>query len=163
MAFFGTYKENLLIPELLSRPELAEGSKAQKSYSQLEHLMAQLEGRDLGLTLPDRLRDLVQQLNAVASDDRDFPKLTSRTYRRILNLLASQLQLVPPNYYRNLWIGLGMSAIGIPIGTALGVSLGNMAFLGTGIPMGMAFGIAIGTRMDQKAAREGRQLELGAQ
>jgi hypothetical protein len=53
-----------------------------------------------------------------------------------------------------------MSAIGLPLGVAFGVSVGNLGLLGLGLPIGMAIGIAIGTAMDKKALQEGRQLNV---
>jgi hypothetical protein len=53
-----------------------------------------------------------------------------------------------------------MSIFGAPIGVALGISLGSMAFLGLGLPIGMIVGIAVGTNMDRKAKAEGRQLDV---
>jgi hypothetical protein len=38
-----------------------------------------------------------------------------------------------------------------------------MALLGIGIPIGLAIGIGVGTAMDQKAAQEGRQLDIEIQ
>jgi hypothetical protein len=35
-----------------------------------------------------------------------------------------------------------------------------MGFLGIGLPLGMVIGIAVGNSMDQKAAKEGRQLKV---
>jgi hypothetical protein len=79
---------------------------------------------------------------------------------RLIKLIEKEVKLVPKNYYRNLWLTLGMAGFGIPIGVAFGASLGNMAFIGVGLPIGLAFGIALGTGMDKKALAEGRQLDL---
>jgi hypothetical protein len=46
------------------------------------------------------------------------------------------------------------------MGTALGLSLGNMGLLGLGLPVGMFIGLAMGARMDKKAEEEGRQLNI---
>lgn len=35
-----------------------------------------------------------------------------------------------------------------------------MAYMGIGIPIGLAIGLAFGTRMDKKAAEEGRLVEI---
>ena len=53
-----------------------------------------------------------------------------------------------------------MTTFGLPIGAALGLSLGNMAFLGIGLPVGMSIGLGIGASMDKKAFEEGRQLDI---
>ena len=78
----------------------------------------------------------------------------------ILRLLKEKLKLAPINYYRNIWLALGMTAYGIPLGVAYGSITGNMAFLAIGLPIGMVLGIAIGVGMDKKALKEGRQLDI---
>ena len=70
------------------------------------------------------------------------------------------MKLVPKFYYRNLWMVLGMSAFGIPLGVAFSMSIKNMAFIGIGLPIGMAIGMIVGTNMDKKAFDEGRQLDV---
>ena len=55
---------------------------------------------------------------------------------------------------------LGMSAIGLPIGSAFGLLIGNIGLLGLGLPIGMVIGLLIGYRMDKKAQAEGRQLNI---
>lgn len=59
-----------------------------------------------------------------------------------------------------MWIALGMSAFGLPVGAAMGLTIGNMALLGIGLPIGMVFGLAIGSAMDKKSLKEGTQLNI---
>ena len=59
-----------------------------------------------------------------------------------------------------MWLALGMSTFGIPIGVAFGLSIGNIALLGAGLPIGMAIGLVVGSKMDKKAFEEGRQLNI---
>ncbi len=54
----------------------------------------------------------------------------------------------------------GMSAFGLPIGAAIGISMGNIGLLGIGLPIGMGIGIAVGTALDKKAKEGGKQLEV---
>jgi hypothetical protein len=75
-------------------------------------------------------------------------------------LLESKHKIVPINHYRKLWVVLGMSAFGVPIGISLGLSLGSMGFLAIGFPIGMGIGAGIGSGMDKKALKEGRQLDF---
>ena len=53
-----------------------------------------------------------------------------------------------------------MSAFGLPIGVAFGLSLGNLGLLGIGLPIGMGIGVALGTFLDKKAKAAGKQLEV---
>lgn len=90
-------------------------------------------------------------------------KLLKTNLSKILKLLEKELKLVPKSHYRNQWMVLGMSAFGLPIGVAFGISIGNLGLLGLGLPIGMAIGIAVGTGMDEKARKEGRQLSCEPQ
>jgi hypothetical protein len=55
---------------------------------------------------------------------------------------------------------LGIAVFGIPIGVIFGASLDNMAYLAIGLPIGLVIGIGVGAVMDQKALKEGRQLDI---
>ncbi|MFY8110592.1 MAG: hypothetical protein ACOVKP_01170 [Flavobacterium sp.] len=79
---------------------------------------------------------------------------------KIIKLLEKELKIVPKNYYRNLWSALGMSVFGLPMGAALGLSIGNIGLLGIGLPIGMLIGMLVGSQMDKKAFQEGRQLAI---
>ncbi|MBO0330906.1 hypothetical protein J0X13_10120 [Muricauda sp. CAU 1631] len=100
------------------------------------------------------------QLNSVTGSDKVLSAEIRKEQSKIIGLLAQKLKVVPLNYYRKTWFVLGMTVFGIPIGAALGLSLGNMAFLGIGLPVGMSIGLAIGAGMDNKAKEEGRQLDI---
>ncbi len=79
---------------------------------------------------------------------------------KILRLLEKEYKLVVKNYYQNLWLIVGMTSIGLPMGLAFGLGFDNMGLLASGLPIGMAIGLAIGVTMDKKASKEGRQLNL---
>ena len=53
-----------------------------------------------------------------------------------------------------------MSALGLPLGLIYGLSMGNLGLIGIGLSIGMATGIVLGTKMDKKAQKEGRQLDV---
>ena len=79
---------------------------------------------------------------------------------RIVHRVNKELKLVPKNYHRNQWMVLGMTVFGIPLGIAFASAIDNMSFLAIGLPIGMPIGMAVGANMDQKAAKEGRQLDV---
>ena len=78
----------------------------------------------------------------------------------MIQVLEKEQKLVPKNYYRKIWLILGMSAFGLPLGVVFGFALDNMAFLGIGLPIGMVIGMAFGAQMDKKAEKEGRQINM---
>lgn len=59
-----------------------------------------------------------------------------------------------------MWMVLGMSAFGLPIGLMFGLMMDNLAFLGIGLPIGMGLGLTLGTALDKKAFENGNQLDL---
>lgn len=83
-----------------------------------------------------------------------------RQQTEILKFVEKELKIVPKNYYRNLWVALGMSAFGLPLGVAFGLSIGNMGLMALGLPIGMAIGVLVGSSMDKKALEQGRQLDI---
>jgi hypothetical protein len=142
------------------RPGLEARPKLQKDYEKLQRLLGELSGRDLPAALASRFRSRLDALNEIADGDPSLRKQVRKTYQSMMGTLQREMKWVPKGHYQSLWTGLGMAAIGIPLGVAFGLSLGNMAFMGIGLPIGLAIGISVGAGLDKKAAEEGRQLNL---
>jgi hypothetical protein len=151
------------ISEAQRRPEMADDKKAMDSYTLYIQLLAALRLRELP---PDTISSInyeTELLNAVpASEAKAWHKQVSNSRTQIIRLLEKKHKLVVRHHYRNTWMAVGMAAFGVPMGVAFGASLDNMAFIGIGIPIGMVIGMGIGAAMDQKAAEEGRQLDVEA-
>tara|TARA_R110002050_G_scaffold261878_1_gene402081 strand:- start:164 stop:622 length:459 start_codon:yes stop_codon:yes gene_type:complete len=146
------------INSLKPRPEISNKPKLQKVYTQFEKLIDELRI----IVLPEKITVFINasidELNLISNE-----KLRSQTKKKqskIISLIEKELKIVPINHYRNTWMAIGMSAFGIPLGVALGASLGNMGFIAIGLPIGMAIGLSVGTSMDKKAQEEGRQLNM---
>jgi hypothetical protein len=150
----------LIITELHPKPEIENNIKLKEKYHQFEKLLIELRKKELPEVIVETINQGIDNLNSFSGSGDELRKLITKKQAGILKLLEKELKLVPKNYYRNLWLPLGMSVFGIPIGVAFGTSLGNMAFLGIGLPIGMAVGIAMGTGMDKKAYKEGRQIDM---
>ncbi|HSQ47388.1 MAG TPA: hypothetical protein VLM44_10790, partial [Lutibacter sp.] len=148
------------IIELNQKPGIDKNVKLKEAYLQFEKLLIELGKKELPDELVVSINKDIADLNAISGTGDELKKIVKKKQSGIIKLLEKELKLVPKNYYRNLWLALGMGAFGIPFGVAFGTSLGNMAFLGIGIPIGLAFGIAVGTAMDKKAFEEGRQLDM---
>lgn len=148
------------ISDLKRRPGIESNSKLQKTLLQLEKLLAELEQQELNHTLVTSINKEIVALNSIPTSDKNLRKQIIKGQTNIIKIAEKELKLVPKNYYRNLWLAIGMAVFGLPIGIIIGVALDNMAFLGIGLPMGLAVGIAIGTGMDKKAQEEGRQLDI---
>jgi len=146
--------------KLKTRPELGGNPKLEKAYFQFERLLDELTKKELPDEIVNSINDEIEALNSIAESGKILKKEIRKRQSGIIRLIEKKLKIVPKNYYRNMWLALGMAAFGIPLGVALGTSLDNMAFLGVGLPIGLAIGIGVGTSMDQKAAREGRQIDV---
>lgn len=148
------------LPQLIDRPELSKKHQV-KRYQNLKRLIELLSERDdVSGEIWTSFRERVEVLNDMGSEESKFNSTLRRTYNGMLQELAKKLKLVPKHYYRNMWMGMGMATFGVPIGVAVGTSVGNMGMMGVGISMGFAIGIAVGTGMDKKAEAEGRQLDM---
>jgi len=148
------------IIELNQKPGIDTNVKLKEAYVQFESLLFELRKKDLPEGLVRSVNQDIEALNSTSISGEAMRKIIKKTQTKMIKLLEKELKLVPKNYYRNLWLALGMTAFGLPIGVAFGTILGNMAFLGIGLPMGLALGLAIGSGMDKKAFQEGRQLDV---
>lgn len=150
----------MTIKELSTRPEMNGDKKLVKAHGQLEELLAELKQRELPDEVVKAINENVSAVNTASESGKALRKLLKKRTSQILRLLEKKLKLVPKNHYRNSWLAIGMAVFGVPLGTILGMSLENMALIGAGLPIGMLIGIAVGTGMDNKAAQEGRQLNV---
>ena len=140
--------------------DLSHDKNWAKQVASTEKVLEALRAKPGTPEAESSINQLVEALNAHESSPADWVKAMRRARNQILQYVLKHLKLVPRNYYRTLWTPLGMSAIGLPIGVAMGAALGNMAFLGIGLPIGLSLGMILGGNMDKKAAAEGRQLDV---
>lgn len=146
--------------DLKERPEIAGDAKLSQRYMQLGKLLGELRKQGLSGEVISVINRHVRELNDMPLADAKFSKLVRTKQTAIITKVEKEHKIVPIHYYRNLWLAVGMSAFGIPLGVAFGISLDNMAFLSLGLPIGLAIGMAVGAGLDAKAAKEGRQLDI---
>ena len=142
------------------RPELANHRAGSRAVITMQSLLHDLSTRELSESLVEDINQDITQLNQQEGSPRALFNAYAKVKNRWFQRLLKEHKLVTKGYYRNLWMSLGMVAFGLPLGSALGASLGNMAFLGTGLPIGMVIGMAFGAGQDKKAEKEGRVLNL---
>jgi|AntDeeMinimDraft_5_1070356.scaffolds.fasta_scaffold00820_7 hypothetical protein len=148
------------IKNLKNRPRLRQNNSADRKYSQLQGLIAELKKKEFGEKITTDINREVNALNEMETQGSNFEKDLRKTQSSILKTIQEGKDFVPKNHYRNLWFVLGMTVFGIPLGVTFGVGLQNMAFIGIGLPLGMVIGIAVGTAKDKKAAQDGNQLDF---
>jgi hypothetical protein len=147
---------NIIEPK--ERSDISEDVKLSRIYIQFQKLIKELKERELPDKFIETVNKEIEDLNSTSLIGKELRKLTKQKQTKILSLLEKELKIVPKNHYRAIWLGLGMSVFGLPIGVAYGFLIGNMGLLGTGVCIGMCIGMLLGSRMDKKALREGRQL-----
>lgn len=146
--------------KIVKRPNIENDKKLLVNYQNFENLLSQLEQKEIPSEINNFINQEIEAINSFSGTDAELSKKIRKTLSGILKRIEKELKLVPKNYYRGLWLALGLSVFGIPIGFAIALSLGNMAFLGIGFPIGMGIGVAVGTAMDKKAKNTGKQLDF---
>jgi len=146
--------------DLKENERVKKSTKSTKYFNQIELIIQDLRERSIQENLITVINSDIAEINDSELSDYALHKLLKRKYNNIIKITEKELHIVPINYYRNLWMVIGMSAFGIPMGLALGVSLGNIGLLGIGLPIGMAVGIAVGMGLDKKAHDERRQFDF---
>lgn len=150
----------MTITELIERPDIATDFKLNSLYLQFGKLLNELRKKQL---LPDTINFInqrVERINISSSTGTDLRKLIKQEQTLLLKQVEKAHKIAPKNYYRNLWMLLGFTAFGLPIGVSFGLSIGNIGLMAVGLPIGMAIGAAVGSSMDKKALNEGRQLAI---
>lgn len=135
-------------------------SKLAQKADAFEKLLIELGSRGLPESMVESINQQITLINAALLDEKTFAKQLSKSQSQILHELMKELKIVRKNHYRSTFMSIGMAGIGIPLGVAFGLALGNLGLLGIGLPIGLAMGIAIGTAKDNKAKASGNQLEV---
>ncbi|WP_288245083.1 hypothetical protein [uncultured Chryseobacterium sp.] len=148
----------IIKPDL--KPELLTDSKTKALYDQLQQLLNELEKKKISSETAEKVNRETALINSTALRDKDLHKMLKQKQNDIIKLLEKEHKIVPKNYYRNLWLAVGMGAFGLPIGVAFGLLIHNIALLSIGLPIGMAIGVVVGSSLDKKAEAEGRQLDV---
>jgi hypothetical protein len=148
------------IKELNYRLDISTDNKLSRIYSQFGELLNELKKKDLNQSVVTFINENVDYLNLSTLNGTKLAKLVKQKQTAILKQVEKEHKIVSKNYYRTIWMLFGMSGIGLPIGVAFGLSIGNIGLLGLGLPIGSAIGLAIGISLDKKAFVEGRQLNI---
>lgn len=146
------------IIELKDRPDIATDVKSYKVYTHFTALLTELKTRDLSPRIILFINESVTQINASSFTGTELTKAVKKAQTEILKQVEKEHKIVPKSHYRNLWMLLGFTAFGLPLGMAFGLSIGNIGLMAIGLPIGMAIGSVVGISLDKKALSEGKQL-----
>ena len=134
--------------------------KVNDSIEQFKQLIKLLNDKKLPVNIVEKINFDIAELNSSQLIGNSLSHLIKKKQNKIIRLTEKELKIVPKNYYRNLWMVLGMSAFGLPLGVAFGLSIGNIGLLAIGLPVGMAIGVLVGSKLDKKASESGKQLDI---
>ena len=148
----------IIKPDL--KPELLTDSKIKALYDQLQQLLNELEKKKVSAETANTINSETEAINSTSLHDKDLYKMLKQKQNGIIKFLEKEHKIVPKNYYRNLWMAVGMGAFGLPIGVAFGLLIHNIALLSIGLPIGLGVGVLVGSSLDKKAEAEGRQLDV---
>lgn len=149
-----------MIQQLKPTSLTEESKKLSKRFDQFNLLIDEINKKEIPKEKEQMISEMIQGLENNPGSAKLYAINIRRTQWKILKMLEKDLKIVSKNHYTSIWMAIGMSAFGVPMGVAFGTSMGNMGFIGIGIPIGMVIGMAIGAKMDKKAAQEGRQLNF---
>lgn len=134
-------------------------TKVKEAIAQLQSLIDILREKNLGSESRLKINAEIKEINNSTLVESPLIRFIKKKQSSIIKQVEKESKLVPINYYRNLWIPLGLS-MGMPFGVAIGLSIGNLGLMAVGLPIGIGIGSALGVSMDKKAEKEGRQLPI---
>lgn len=147
-----------VIEELEKRLSEPQSKSVNHALSSLTKLIKALEDKGVSPTaINEQLKKLKDILNSALR-----ARAIHGVYHGIQQKIFKDLKLVTPKYYQNLWMVLGMTVFGMPLGIIIFTTTGNAAFISLGIPIGLPIGMAIGMQLDKKAMDEGKALVYDA-
>ena len=151
----------MTIIKLRGVKNLASDHRLNQLYNQFDVLLSELRNRQLPSVIVEAINKDVEEIHMSNSlTTNDLRKVMKKKQTAIISLIEKDLKLVPKNYYRTIWLALGMTVFGIPLGVLAGTLLGNFGLFALGLPIGVAIGVTIGSLKDKNAKDENRQLNV---
>lgn len=148
------------INQLNLNPEKINNQKLKSLYAQFEEILDKIKQKKISYQTIYFINREIDQANSTALRDTSLFKLLKDKQNIIIKHLEKEHKIVPKNYYKNLWLAVGMTAFGLPMGIVLGLLIGNIGLMAIGLPIGLGIGAAVGTLMDKKALQDGRQIDV---
>ena len=142
-------------------PESTSISAADRlAVTQFEQLIQEIQRMELPPEVIVELNTELEKLELQLVFQKKFYEQIKTSKAVLLNILFKEVGVVPINHYRDLWIALGLSGIGLPLGIFLSFFMDNSSAIALGIALGCSMGIVIGSNLDNQAEAEGRQMAI---
>ena len=132
----------------------------QLAVKRFDQLLQEVHRMELPPEVIVELNTELEKLELLSAFDKKFFKQLKKSKAVLLTILYQEVRVVSKNHYRDLWIALGLFAIGIPLGIFLMFFLNGSSAIAIGIALGSAMGIVIGNNLDRQAEAEGRQMTI---
>lgn len=146
--------------QLLLKPEIEQDKKLSERYQLFNLLTRELEQKEVPENIISEINIAIEQQNNMEGNSSTLLKSYRALQKKIVKLLEKELQMVTLHHYRTMWVLIGMSTLGIPLGLVYANMMDNMALMSIGIPIGMGIGALIGSVKDTKAFENGKQLNV---
>lgn len=98
---------NILV--LKNREDILNDDKLNRIYLQFSELLNELKKKELNQDICQLINESVDTLNLSTLNGSQLTKLLKQKQTAILKQVEKEHKIVPKNYYRNLWMALGMS------------------------------------------------------
>ncbi|REC56380.1 hypothetical protein DRF62_03490 [Chryseobacterium piscium] len=134
--------------------------KLNELYSQFQEILEKLNDKKLPSEALQYINNIVEQTNSTTLQDTALLKFLKDKQNFIIKYLEKEHKIVPKSYYKKLWLAVGMTAFGLPIGVVFGLLMGNIGLMAIGLPIGLGVGAVVSSSMDKKALQEGRQIDV---
>lgn len=148
--------------DILNRRENSEQNvKLVAVYQQMDRLLATLNKKELEEEYIVEINSRIKLLNQFTGSDKDLIKYFKKNYTQILTFIEKELNLVKKHHYQNKWMVFGMAG-GVFISylfKAIDYSA-TWNSIGFAISMGLIAGLLAGKNRDEKAKKDGKQLDV---
>jgi len=131
------------------------------AYQKLEDLLDALDKKEMGEEHLLFINSEIKLLNLFTGSDKDMIKHLKSANTRILSFIEKELELVKKHHYQNKWMVFGMAG-----GVFLSYLFKAIDYsatwnsIGFAISMGLIAGLLAGKNRDEKAKKDGKQLDI---
>lgn len=94
------------IKSLAKRTVIEKDEKLNLTFAQFQKLLSELRKQKLTNEIIEKLNVFIEELNS--THETEFKKQLKLKQTKIVKLLEKELKIVPKNYYRNIWLAVGM-------------------------------------------------------
>ena len=149
------------IQKLERRRDSDQNKKLTKSYDAIANLIEALDKKGSPEDIAKSINDDITTINVYKGSTNDLVKLLRKTNKNILELIEKRLGWVKKKHYQTTWMAWGM-LIGLVFTSIAQNFIEDSTWNSPamGISMGLLFGIVAGKNRDEKAQKEGLQLDI---